>query len=688
MISDSKLDDIFEEVATRVRSSVHQTRASIIRDSRSRLARNTTDVDAIHLIAAASLQDREPDQSLSVLKQASSAICGNATGHRLAGYAYFAQQELESAMSHFDQAVRIDPCKYDSWQMLGGIQERAGQHDRAITYYRRALVFDDKNHESALALCRLYTAKDGLHEAIGILRISIFRDRRNPKLNLALAKLLEKRASKLRRARKWRMVTKTLEEAIDCYEIAIAAAPSADAHLSFGLLLQRVGRHQESKEAFEKAVRLKPASPIANTCLANAHVESGQMEKALDLFRDSIRLDPSRAVTHFRFSRAQKFERGAEAERYIDLLKTLLAEERSTGERVYLHFAVAKVLDDLGEYDAAWTHYDRANRMKPGHQDRRGSLAQCPLEEKVDDSIRIYTKEFFKRREGSQDPSRMPTFIVGMPRSGTTLTEQILSSHPAVTGAGELKQIDRIRHQLIVEASRGGKHRRHERAVQTGSPAGVATSGTETDRLYPELMTWLDANRLAEHAERHLAFLDGLRTDGGGTPSIETRVIDKMPTNFLHLGLIATLLPGATIIHCRRSPMDVLVSAYCQNLNAPFCDLEALVSYHRQYRRLMAHWEEVLPLNIHHVDYESLVSEPESSIRRMIDHCQLPWHDDCLKFHANRRSVQTPSKWQVRQPMYASSVQKWKRFATPLDDIATRLDQELRADKEWARYCD
>ena len=157
-------------------------------------------------------------------------------------------------------------------------------------------------------------------------------------------------------------------------------------------------------------------------------------------------------------------------------------------------------------------------------------------------------------------------------------------------------------------------------------------------------------------------------------------VTDKMPTNFMHLGLIAILFPGATVIHCHRSPMDVLVSCYCQNLNAPFCDLEQLVDYHRNYRRLMAHWQRVLPIKIHTNDYESLVVDPEVHTRAMIQHCGLDWSNDCLRFQSNNRAVHTPSKWQVRQPMYRSSVEKWKRFEKHLAPIAERIAAEIEAE--------
>jgi hypothetical protein len=261
----------------------------------------------------------------------------------------------------------------------------------------------------------------------------------------------------------------------------------------------------------------------------------------------------------------------------------------------------------------------------------------------ADNTIRFFTKEFLEANRDLGSPSATPVFIVGMPRSGTTLTEQILSSHPAIAGAGELKLIDRIRQGII-----------------SNSPAGVSK------RAYPDVLARLDRDRAIEFADGYLAHLDSIRTD-------ELRVTDKMPTNFIHLGLIALLFPHATVIHCRRNPMDVLVSCYCQNLHAPFCDLEQLVHYHRQYRRMMAHWQAVLPLKIHPVDYESLVTDPELNSRALIEHCAVDWDERCLQFHRNDRAVHTPSKWQVRQPMYSSSIDKWRRFEPHLRQIAEKI---------------
>ena len=657
IVADERLHSVFHEVAQHVRTSVRQPRDSIIRESRRRLSRDASDIAAIHVIAAAKLCDRDPNQSLSILRNEAAALYGNATGHRLAGYAHLAKREMDAAGQHFGQAVRIDPHQCDSWTILGGIHETTGHTERAISYYRRALVFEDQGHESALALSRIYAAQKDVLRAIDTLRFSLLRDQRSATLNLALAKLLEQRAAMLRRARKWRSQQRLLEEARRCYRVVLAVEPTSKVWLALGLLEQRMGRNDESRHAFEMAVELAPESPAALTHLANAHLEDGNLGIALQHYEQSLQLDPNRAATHFRYSRSKKFSPGVESQRYLESLVKLADDsERPAADQVHFNFALAKVLDDAAQYDRAWDRYDRANRLKPGHSDRH--TPAFDLDDIVEDAIQAYAPDLVRRQQRTANRSSAPIFIVGMPRSGTTLTEQILSSHPSIAGGGELKQIERLRQQILRHAHR-----------QFGKSPGRS----KTRPSYPQAVR-STSDALFQHlAEQHLGYLRGL---GRGAP----HVTDKMPTNFIHLGLIACLFPEATVIHCQRHPMDVLVSCYCQNLNAPFCDLEALVEYHRGYRRLMRHWQSTLPLRIHAVDYEALVSDPEPNIRAMIEQCRLPWSDQCLQHQSNRRTVKTPSKWQVRQPMYQSSIEKWRRFEPQLREIADRIDRELQGE--------
>lgn len=660
IIDAARADAIFYELAEKVRSSVRQSRDALIQATHRRLAKNPGDRAAIHLLAASSLQNRNPQKSLATLHKDQAALEEDAVGRRLAGYACLAQKDIEAARRHFDRSIQLDPCQPDCWTMLGKIHENSGQPDLAIRYYERGLTFDDPDHESALALCRLYARSQRLQDAIHTLRVALLRDRRSAKLNFALAKLLQRRAGRLGRKARRRAQQRILEEAWQCYQTANRSAPTSATYVAQGIIEQRLEKFAEAHRTFQRAVALDPECPRALTHMASSNVDAGHIERALDEYQAAIAVDPERSTAHFRYSRAKRFKPGCEADQYIELLTTLVSDDdRQRLDQVQLNFALAKVLDDIGRYEEAWRHYDRANRLKPGHTKqislgkRRGlrrlkrrTRLPVPLQDVADASRQFFTRKFFASHRELGHPSRKPVFIVGVPRSGTTLTEQILSSHPDIAGAGELKLIDRIRSQIL-----------------------DGFRGSALDKVYPNLLARLDRNAAQELAGGYLAHLESICSG-------QRRVTDKMPTNFIHLGLIATLFPQATVIHCRRNPMDVLVSCYCQHLSPPFCDLEQLVRYHRQYRRMMAHWNEVLPLKIHTVDYESLVTDPEPNSRALIEHCGLPWDDRCLEFHKNDRAVHTPSKWQVRQPMYSSSIEKWRRFEPFLQGIARKIAQD------------
>jgi tetratricopeptide (TPR) repeat protein len=650
---DESLDLLFLDAAKQVANSVRQPRESIVRLAHRRLENNARDVAAIHLIAVARIQNRQPERSLRLLRQHDSALENSATGHRLAGYAYLVQQDTIQARAHYQAAVRLDPRLHDCWKWLGRIDEQQGLLDQAAACFQRAMYFEDAKHESALELSRLFARSNRLNRAIATLRSVLRRDRRSARLNSALASLLLQRASMLRRKRKPQAEEAALRQARDCFQVAIAADPKPETYIALGRLAQRLGHFTEAASAFGKAVKINGNSPAAITLLANSAVESGDIDEALRLYRKALTIAPDFAPAHFKYSRAQRFKPGKSTTRYVQELSSLVANhDRLRHEQIQLNFALAKVLDDSGQYDRAWKHYDRANRLKPGHSENQigdgseaGNKSRSPLLEVVDDTIEFFTPELFAACRRVGNPSSTPIFIVGMPRSGTTLTEQIISSHREVAGAGELKAIERIRQQLANRSRR--------------------IPGTR----YPQALLQFGQQTLTAIADKHVGYLQQL---AGGA----NFVTDKMPTNFIHLGLIALLFPRATIIHCQRDPMDVLVSSYCQNLSAPFCDLEALAKYHQQYRRLMNHWQQVLPINIHTVSYESLVTDPEPHSRMLIESCGLAWDEQCLKFHDNKRSVHTPSKWQVRQPMYQSSVGKWKRFESHLQQIVDLVQQD------------
>lgn len=312
-------------------------------------------------------------------------------------------------------------------------------------------------------------------------------------------------------------------------------------------------------------------------------------------------------------------------------------------QRVAAGYALGALLDKAGDYDAAFSRIATANRLTRDHQiaERKG-FDRDAFQRQVDRLIAYYTPESFAVSRDWGDPSDLPVFIVGMPRSGTTLTEQIAASHPRVFGAGERRDIGRI--GKLLEAD--------------GAVAGPAS--------------W-DPAVVRREAVAHL---DRLRAVAGGA----ARVTDKMPDNVLWLGAIAMLFPRARIILCRRDLRDVCLSCHFQSFNQGLAwtnDLDDCAARAIEVERLIRHWRAVLPLAMLELSYEALVADLEGESRRLIDFIGLPWDPSCLEFHTTERQVMTASLWQVRQPLYASSVGRWRHYRHQLAPLIARLAEVL-----------
>lgn len=677
-LDQSVVDQTLLDACEAIRRAPGDSTTAIVRDAISRLAANSshlnsshlnssdanaTDLDARVVVAAQDLAAGRFDRAIDRFDGCQTQASGHPLACQVVGYAMVGQGQLDTAKDFLSRSVEIEPCQPMVWTTLGRLAQAAGQVERAVKLHQHALVLGDHRGQSAIALSQIYMGLSDLTAAIDVLRSALMRYRRHPDLNLALAKLLRRKSKSVGRSGNRIARQKILDERLACLEVCNAARPSSQGLLQQGMLESRLEYHEKAKRTFQRAVAHKPDCARSITLLASACVDSGDLDQAIDLFDQALRLNPDHPGTHFRFSRAKKFRDDAKTRQYASGLAARADDETCPlRDRIQWNFAAAKVFDDLGQFDLAWRHYDAANRCKPGHRDspvadrhkRRWTQAKRgPLESVVDDAVGFFTKDLFSSASVPGDGSDIPIFIVGMPRSGTTLTEQILTSHPDVAGAGELKQINQIRLDITAEFC----GHVNSRNPSTGKPP----------LRYPSVLRRVDGFQLGQYANRYRQGLNRFRNQ-------QTHVTDKMPTNFMHVGLISMLFPNATIIHCRRRPMDVLVSCYCQNLNAPFCDLHQLAKYYLQYQRLMRHWDSVLPGRVFSLDYEDLVTDTETQARRLLAHCRLGWDDRCLDFHSNSRTVHTPSKWQVRQPMYSSSVGKWKRFEKHLDEIVSILE--------------
>lgn len=404
-----------------------------------------------------------------------------------------------------------------------------------------------------------------------------------------------------------------------------------------GNSMRTLGRPEEGLALCRRALELDSACIDAWTAMGAILQSMGQFEQANATFESAIALDPTHGPPYASLASSGKIQADSNL---IERMERVLAEnDLPDKRRSVFEFALGKCFGDLGDYDAAFAHYRRANVLSG----KGASFDEAKVEDRFDRLIATFTRDFLAQRATMGSDSQRPVFIVGMPRSGTTLVERIIASHPDSFGTGErMKIADTVRDL--------------SKTLQTTTP-------------YPECATQIDAavtQRLAA------SYLEDLQQRSG----VASRVTDKMPNNFQHLGIIALLFPNARIINCRRDPIDTCLSCYCLDfsgrLNFAY-DLTHLGQYYRQYERLMAHWRVALPNTILDVRYEDLVADPETETRRIIDHCRLEWNDACLTHDKADGAVMSASNWQVRQPIYKTSVERWRRYEKHLGPLIQAL---------------
>ncbi|MEM9002874.1 MAG: sulfotransferase [Cyanobacteria bacterium P01_F01_bin.86] len=385
-----------------------------------------------------------------------------------------------------------------------------------------------------------------------------------------------------------------------------------------------------------QAIAHNPDNPTFHHNLATVLQVLGNFEDAEYHYARTLKLRPDYAEAYFNFADTRRFQ--AED----DLVKMLAVQletvdQKSLEDRCFLHFAAGKIYQDLKDYPRAFAHFKAGNEASNVVFDREQHDAL------IQRSIEICDRTLFEAQLGSSTVQASPIFIVGMPRSGTTLTESILNSHPMVKGLGELPHIRRIARRLLASVQK---------------------------IPYPECLQSVSPGVLNGFAEGYLKRTVQLAPKAKFT-------VDKLPGNFMYLGLIALLFPNAKIIHCQRHPLDTCLSCYFKkfrNGQEFSFDLEDLGYYFLTYKRLMQHWAEVLPIPIFQLTYEQLVQEQAQVSRELLAFCELPWDEACLAFNKRDRPVQTASNWQVRQPLYASSVNRWQRYETELAPLRAILN--------------
>jgi cytochrome c-type biogenesis protein CcmH/NrfG len=437
------------------------------------------------------------------------------------------------------------------------------------------------------------------------------------------------------------------EEAVSWLERAVAVGP-ADARTLTGLgqALIELNRLDQAKAAYEKATAADPLYGGGWLGLGRVCRILGRFDEALGHALHWLALDPGsqEALTAV----AESSRESLTPDAAMRLEQVLAGPGPSAAKRPPLHTALSRHYEASLAYDDAFRHMTAMNAIHSRELIETGARYDAEGQRRRGDRmISVCTPDLFRRLRDIGDPSPLPVFVVGLPRSGTTLCEQILSSHSQVHGAGELKAVRELARGL------------GDRLVAAGIVAGD----------YPEALADLSPAVARQAALEHLAFLRSLGPKA-------TRVVDKMPFNFMNLGLIAVLFPNAKILHCRRNPADTALSCFQQNFAADMpwtVDLASLGHYYREYDRLMRHWKNVLPIPILDVVYEEEVADLETWARRLIAFCGLEWEDACLRFFETERAVKTASDWQVRQPLYATSVGRWRNYQRHLGPLFEAL---------------
>jgi len=509
-----------------------------------------------------------------------------------------------------DQAIQL------AWK-----HHQAERLDEAEAIYRQILAYRPDNAEALLRLGVIAGQRGFPEPAIELINAAIRAKPNWPDAYSCLGKAL--------------VEAERYEEALAAHRHALALAPSDESVLEgLGSALLANEDVAEAIEHFHRMVALFPHSFAALNGLAAGLRLSGRFEEAMGFLRKSLAINPDQPLAYAQLATAGRSAADApEIERLTNLVKQ---PDLHIELHIAAEFGLAKLLDDADRFDEAFGHYAQAKVLTKNWQAERGETFDwMQMHSRMDRLIQICTPQFFADRRDWGHKSELPVFIVGMPRSGTTLVEQIAASHPDVFGAGELKDIINITNSL---------------------GDGVTA-----------IQDW-NADSIMKAAAGQLQRLQAL----GGAAS---RVTDKMPDNVIHLGLIALLFPNARVVICRRDARDNCLSCFFQHFSERLlwsCDLADCGRRFLEIDRLTDHWLRVLPLKMLEVRYEQMVADQEGQSRRLIDFLGLPWDPKCLDFHKTERTVMTASVWQVRQPIYDRSVNRWRnyeRHLAPLLDV-------------------
>jgi tetratricopeptide (TPR) repeat protein len=622
--------------------------------------------DVLGVLGHCLMKQKRVDEAVVVFKRML-AHHPSATGWGQLASALLSQDKIPEATNAYQKAVKLDPNYSEAWHLLGNLLMRGGQKNEALRCFSQAQQCDPfkpqfiqvqhymqqgefadaeqvcrnvlkahPNHAQALfTLAKLASQVSAFEEAIDIIRFAL----RYSPFHISLWNELAKNLTELG----------FYEKAIEANQRLIQLEPSNVSHwLALAGNLTHLGQNKKSLQAYHKAQLLAPQ-------MANIHLQIGHMHKVLGhrqecetAYRQCIKMDKINGAAYWALADLKSY---AFSQTDINQMRALVTDSNTPKQQAsQAAFALAKALEDQQDYQHAFEYYELGNTLRPDI-----NFDVDMYHQKCQQIAQVFTPELLNKQAHPKHDGPTPIFIVGLPRSGSTLIEQILSSHSAIEGTMELFNLPRLVRNLNI-------------------------AGGRQNLPYPEAMKIFSPQQLHNFGQMYLQQTKVYRT---GKPFF----IDKAPPNFHNIGLIQMLLPDAIIIDARRHPLSSGFSNFKQhyaNGHDFSYNLEHIGHYFNSYLELMDHWDHVLPGKVLCVQYEDMVCDTEKQIRRLLTHCGLPFESQCLDFHLNKRAVRTSSSEQVRQPINSKGMKQWKSFEEYLTPLKQALDEPtIMRFKQW-----
>lgn len=573
------------------------------------------------------------------------------------GAIYGQKKNYEQAIRYFNKTIKLQPGAFVALCSLGKAQKEAVLYHDAEVTFSKALILQPDNQDLMLEMAgvSLYLGND--ENAKKILTNILSKNQNNIEAMHGLGEIYQSQ--------------REYDIAIDYYTRALAKEPNrAGTHHRLGFTFFTLGNYDEAIIHLKTAISLNPSFQEAYINLATSQITAGELEDAHDTLNKAMKLWPNNIdVLICKANYFEKSDNPSDAYKLIkpfldkdiqhpslgilflaicskldkcdiaiDYMEKIIATpEMPDKTRESMQYAVADAYDKSGLYNKAFYHYEHANNSRPK------TYNEVENEFFINSIMNVFDYKHFTSNIESSINRRLSTFIVGMPRSGTSLVEQILQSHSTVIGAGELNNAGKIAHTI--------------------------QSDPKSPKVYPLNCERLTSNTLDEFATQYYKKLESI------SPTA-SYITDKMPHNFLYLGLISQLFPNTKIIHCRRNPIDTCLSIYFQNFHEKHNyanSLSDLGHYYVEYTRLMDHWIKTLNIDVYEIQYEDLVSNPTDEIKNLLNFMEIEWEESCLRFHESDRYIATASHNQVREPIYTKSLNRWKHYEANLGSLIEAL---------------